>query len=108
MTFFKSKVADVAGVNAAVVAQFLWDNTCFDESDDNAIYENGRFWCRFSRIKMAANFSFLSEDQVDTAVWKLINAKIIKMGRHNESPFDKTCAYSFTEYGAFLMEGCDG
>lgn len=58
MTYFKSKVADVAGVNAAVIAQYLWDNTCFDETDDNAIYENGRFWCRLSRKKWQPIFLF--------------------------------------------------
>ena len=66
--FFDSHIAQKYGVNAAVLAGFLWDY----------------------------------------ALKRLIRARVLTKGRFNESCFDRTNWYAFTEFGQFLMTESEG
>lgn len=84
--FFDADIAKKYGVNAAVLACFLWD--CIEQkSTESPQLHEGKVWVRCSVQMMTGFFPFLSYD---------------------ESRFDRTNWYAFTEFGQFLMAESEG
>lgn len=48
-------------------------------------------------------FPFLSYDEIRYALKRLVKGRALTKGRFNESRFDRTNWYAFTEFGQFLM-----
>ena len=71
---------------------------------ESVSFEYGKQWCRCSFKTMAVYCPYLSIDQIKGAVYTLRKKGIITKGRFNETKFDHTNWYSFTEYGKHLME----
>ena len=105
--FFFSHIAQKYGVNAAVLAGFLWD--CAEEkSTQSPQLHEGRVWVRCSVQMRTGFFPFLSYDEIRYALKRLIRARVLTKGRFNESCFDRTNWYAFTEFGQFLMAESEG
>ena len=105
--FFDSHIAQKYGINAAVLAGFLWD--CAEEkSTQSPQLHEGRVWVRCSVQMMTGFFPFLSYDEIRYALKRLIRARVLTKGRFNESCFDRTNWYAFTEFGQFLMTESEG
>ena len=71
MTYFNSKVAQIVGTNAAVIAQYFWEIS--DRTWNNEVYNekynrHGYHWIRCSRKKLTGLFPFLTVGQVDSAI----------------------------------------
>ena len=45
----------------------------------------------------------MSYDEIRYALKRLIKGRVLTKGRFNESRFDRTNWYTFTEYGQFLL-----
>lgn len=100
--FFDSDIAQKYGVNAAVLACFLWD--CIEEqSTQSPRLHEGKVWVRCSVQMMTGFFPFLTYDEIRYALKQLIRGRVLTKGRFNESRFDRTNWYTFTEFGQFLM-----
>ena len=100
--FFDSDIAKKYGVNAAVLACFLWD--CIEQkSTESPQLHEGKVWGRCSVQMMTGFFPFLSYDEIRYAMKRLVNK-----GQFNESRFDRTNWYAFTEFGQFLMTESEG
>lgn len=100
--FFHSDIAKKYGVNAAVIAGFLWD--CIEQkSTENPKLHEGKVWCRCSVLMLTGFFPYMSYDEVRYALKRLIKGRVLTKGSFNESRFDRTNWYTFTEYGQFLM-----
>ena len=54
MCKFKDNVAVKCGVNAAIVAQFIWDNIKLGNYDGGIYEREGKVWCRCSMKMMTA------------------------------------------------------
>ena len=52
---------------------------------------------------MTGFFPFLTYDEIRYALKQLIRGRVLIKGRFNESRFDRTNWYAFTEFGQFLM-----
>ncbi len=52
---------------------------------------------------MTGFFPFLTYDEIRYALKQLIRGRVLTKGRFNESRFDHTNWYAFTEFGQFLM-----
>lgn len=107
MTLFRNDVAVKCGVNAAIIADLLWHII-----NDNSRYEKRRYfygsnWCRCSLKSMTIKYPYLTRNMAGTAVRRLIDQGIIIKACLNDSRFDHTNWYAFTEYGARLMMGDD-
>ena len=98
--FFDVEVARECGVNAAAVASYLWYR--FRE-DPEMKYRHGAAWVGVSQKMMTYAMPYLSIDQVSYAVEKLKKKGYIRVGRYSSSKFDHTNWYSFTDYGASIM-----
>lgn len=108
MCNFKENMAVHYGVNAAIVAQFIWDNLKKNNYDGKVYEKEGRKWCRCSMLMMTGFYPFLSRNMVCDAIKILVEKNVIMKGRFNENKFDKTNWYTFTDYGAHQMSKTEG
>lgn len=100
--FFRSNIAQKYGVNAAVLADFIWD--CIEEkSARQPQLHEGKIWFRCSVQMLTGFFPFLSYDEIRYALKQLVKGRVLIKGRFNESRFDRTNWYAFTGFGQFLM-----
>lgn len=97
---FDTDIARKCGVNAATVASFLWDRIY---SEDDYKTEYGVEWTRVSQKTMTANMPHMSVKMIANAVKKLKNKGYIKVSKFNDSKFDKTNWYAFTDFGFEAM-----
>ena len=97
---FDTDIARKCGVNAATVASFLWERIY---SDDDYKTEYGVEWTRVSQKTMTANMPHMSVKMIANAVKKLKNKGYIKVSKFNDSKFDKTNWYAFTDFGFEAM-----
>ena len=105
--FFDSDIAKKYGVNAAVLACFLWD--CIEQkSTESPQLHEGKVWVRCSVQMMPGFFPFLSYDEIRYALKRLVKGRVLTKGQFNESRFDRTNWYAFTEFGQFLMMESEG
>ena len=105
--FFDSDIAKKYGVNAAVLTCFLWD--CIEQkSTESPQLHEGKAWVRCSVQMMTGFFPFLSYDEIRYALKRLVKGRGLTKGRFNESRFDRTNWYAFTEFGQFLMTESEG
>ena len=105
MCDFKKDIAVRYGVNAAVIAQFLWDSIEGPDHSGKRVCRDGKKWCRCSILLMTGIFPFLSRHMAEDALERLIKAHVIKKECLNSNRFDRTNWYAFTEYGECLMKG---
>ena len=105
--FFDSDIAKKYGVNAAVLVCFLWD--CIEQkSTESPQLHEGKVWVRCSVQMMTGFFPFLSYDEIRYALKRLVKGRVLTKGQFNESRFDRTSWYAFTEFGQFLMAESEG
>lgn len=105
--FFDADIAKKYGVNAAVLACFLWK--CIEQkSTESPQLHEGKVWVRCSVQMMTGFFPFLSYDEIRYALKQLVKGRVLTKGRFNESRFDRTNWYAFTEFGQFLMTESEG
>lgn len=101
--YFHSNIAQRYGVNAAVLAGFIRD--CIEEkSTRKPQLHEGRVWFRCSVQMLTGFFPYLSYDEIRYALKRLVKGRVLIKGRFNESRFDRTNWYAFTEFGEFLMK----
>ena len=104
MTKFRNNIAGKCGVNAAVIAEYLWYLQLNEACGDPKSFHHGSAWCRCSARMMTAEFPFLSLHMAKNAVYELRRQGFIRKGCFNDDRFDHTNWYTFTDYGAKMME----
>ena len=97
---FDTDIARKCGVNAATVASFLWERIY---SEDDYKTEYGVEWTRVSQKTMTVNMPHMSVKMIANAVKKLKSKGYIKVSKINDSKFDKTNWYAFTDFGFEAM-----
>ena len=102
---FNEDVAMMCGLKEAVLASFLWDLML---RDDEAVYRYGKMWTRISQRGISMHLPYMSERVISRAARKLRDKGILTIEKINDSKFDHTYSYAFTEFGCDLMidEGC--
>ena len=81
---FNRNIAMICGIRAALIAQYLWEIM---------EYENGTaddYWRKMPQKMIQTVYPFLE-------------CRILRASERNESRFDRTRWYQFTEYGMELM-----
>lgn len=101
MYTFRGNIAEKFGLNAAVVAEYLYAG----DSELEEMEIAGKTWYRCSVKRITIDNPFLSIDMVKHAVKVLRDGNIIRSKRLSKSGYDQTNWYCFTEYGDLLMEG---
>lgn len=100
---FNSGIAERFGVTAALLLEHIWKEVKENEFHKRYSYE-GRTWMRSSKKAFTAHMPYLSGSMVKCGIGRLVKAGLLVQGEHNESRFDRTAWYAFTEYGRKVME----
>jgi hypothetical protein len=90
------------GVNAALLAQYIWNKVCENEFAGRYLFKE-KFWMCSSQMMFTAVMPYLSRHSVRQALEQLIKQDVIVRSQLEKSPFDHTFWYAFTEFGALLM-----
>jgi hypothetical protein len=106
VSVFNTEVAKRFGINAAVVAEYLWTMKGLNESNDQCKIK-GKTWVRCSRRMFTTILPYMTKNMARRALERLMDNGIITIGEFNNSKFDRTGWYTFTEFGQFLMEEVD-
>ena len=64
----------------------------------------GKHWCRMSYKMLSVKIPVLTEDSAGRILRRLVSLGILQRGIHNDSCFDHTASYTFTEYGKAIVE----
>ena len=100
---FDVSVAEAVGVNAAIVFQNIafW---CQHSEANGTNYHDGAFWTYNSNKAFHSLFPYMSENQIRTAITKLLDAGLIVKGNYNKAAYDRTMWYTVTEAGKALLK----
>lgn len=98
-----TNIAQRYGVNAALVAQYIWEEIGKNEFADRYSYE-GKTWMRSSQMMFTAVLPYLSKNMVRRALERLMRKGVIIRGEFSNSRFDRTSWYAFTQFGRLLMQ----
>lgn len=107
MSSFRNAIAVKCGINAAIVAEILWDFQRCDFRKGKTVYRYGNRWCRCSQPMITAICPCLTIHKAKGAIKTLLKMGVIRKERFNEDKFDHTNWYAFTEYGTRLMNEGD-
>lgn len=98
---FDIELASQYGVQEAIIIHHFqhWINTNMRLRRN---YIEGRWWMYQTLEEMAAHFPYLSRDQVNRLIRKLVKKGVLKKGNHNKFKFDRTMWYAFENQEKFL------
>ncbi|MBO7251387.1 MAG: conserved phage C-terminal domain-containing protein [Oscillospiraceae bacterium] len=99
---FDVRIAKMYGVNCAVILQNIWHWVQKNEANGTNFYD-GAYWTYNSTKAFAAQFPYLSKKQIETALKKLRDEKIIMTGNYNTMKYDRTLWYAITEKGKSIL-----
>lgn len=93
MHSFDPEIAKKVGVNAAVLYQNIVWWTQKNAANKRNI-RDGYVWTYNSRTAFGNLFSYLTQSQIKTALYKLVDSGLILKGEYNAANYDKTNWYS--------------
>lgn len=100
--YFDIKVAELYGINCAVILQNLWHWIRKNEANGTNFYD-GYYWTYNSTKAFQELFPYLSQKQIETALKKLRDEKIIITGNYNAVKYDRTLWYAITKKGKSIL-----
>lgn len=104
--FFDIRVAELYGVNCAVILQNLWHWIKKNEANEKNFHD-GTYWTYNSTKAFSELFPYLSQRQIETALKKLRDEGIIVTGNYNAMKYDRTLWYAITKKGKSILHGCE-
>ena len=107
MVKFRKNIALFCGVNAAIVAEYLWNQLDEQYKAPGRTFKYEHYWVRSSQLMMTGEYPFMTVHMVKDAINLLIEKNILRKGHFNNSRFDRTNWYTFTDYGIKLMKEGD-
>lgn len=100
---FNPKVAQIVGVNAAILFEELCALILHSETNE-VNFKDNRYWSYQSYTAIQKIHFYLTERQIQTAINDLEINGFIVSGNFNVSPFDKTKWYAIGENGFNFYE----
>ncbi len=100
--YFDIEIAQIYGVNAAIILQNLGHWIKRNEANDVNFYD-GYYWTFNSRRAYRELFPYMSERQIDTAFRKLIDDGLVITGNYNAQKYDRTLWYALTQKGKCIL-----
>lgn len=100
--YFDIHIAELYGVNCAVILQNLWHWIRKNEANGTNYYD-GHYWTYNSTKAFKSLFPYLSQKQIETALKKLRDEGIVITGNYNAVKYDRTLWYAITEKGKSIL-----
>lgn len=102
--YFNTYVAELYGVNCAVILQNLWHWIRKNEANGTNFYD-GRYWTYNSTKAFTELFPYLTQRQIEIALKKLRDEDIIIVGNYGENKYIRTLWYAITDKGESILRG---
>ena len=100
--YFDVHIAELYGINCAVILQNIWHWEQHHAANGKNFYE-GRYWTYNSAAAFSALFPYLSKKQIEVALKKLRDNGILLVNNFNKQKWDRTLWYSVSEKGMELL-----
>lgn len=100
--YFDVHIAELYGINCAVILQNIWHWEQHHAANGKNFYE-GRYWTYNSAAAFSALFPYLSKKQIEVALKKLRDNEILLVNNFNKQKWDRTLWYSVSEKGMELL-----
>lgn len=100
--YFDVHIAELYGINCAVILQNIWHWEQHHAANEKNFYE-GRYWTYNSAAAFSALFPYLSKKQIEGALKKLRDNGILLVNNFNKQKWDRTLWYSVSEKGMELL-----
>ena len=100
--YFDVHIAELYGINCAVILQNIWHWEQHHAANGKNFYE-GRYWTYNSAAAFSALFPYLSKKQIEIALKKLRDNGILLVNNFNKQKWDRTLWYSVSEKGMELL-----
>lgn len=102
---FDIDIAKEYGIIEAILLNHLWFWILKNKANDRN-YHDGRYWTYNSTKAFTELFPYLTNRRISTALQHLRDAGVILVGNYNESAYDHTLWYAFSEKGESIMQKC--
>lgn len=98
---FDTEVAEVVGVVPAVLYKNIqyW---CEKNQTNEESFHDGLYWTYNSISAFQKQFPYLTKNQINTALNKLVEAGYIAKGNYNKAQYDRTIWYADLKQNAFM------
>lgn len=103
---FNTKIAEVAGINGAVILNNLYFWITNNEGKKKNYYD-GYYWTYNSVKTLKELFPCFTQKQVRTALKKLKEEGLIITGNYNKTKYDRTLWYAITYKGKCILQNCE-
>lgn len=101
---FKVHVAEVVGVNAAIILDSL--NWWIDKNASNERHFHDEHYWTYNTVKaLARSYPYMTEKAIRTAIKKLVDGGYILVGDYNKDRYSRPKWYTITEAGYELLFG---
>lgn len=101
--YFNIYIAKEYGILEAILIQNLWFWIEKNKANEKFYYEND-YWTYNSIKAFKQLFPYVSEKQIKYALEKLKDKGIIKTANFNETTYDRTLWYTFTDFGKSIIQ----
>lgn len=102
---FNTKIAEIVGVNAAVIFENIHFWIEKNRANEKHYYD-GCYWTYNSKKAFIQQFPYFTERQIEYALRKLIDGGYVITGNYNKSAYDRTLWYSITKQGYCILQNC--
>lgn len=99
---FETEIAAKYGIEAAILLQnisFWIEKNKANEKH----FHDGKYWTYNSVRAFSELFSYMSESTIRRNLLKLETEGLVETGNYNSLSFDRTCWYTTTEKGLFIL-----
>lgn len=100
---FDIDIAKDYGLIEAILLDNFWFWIKKNEANERN-YHDGDYWTYNSTKALTILFPYLTQRKIQNALRKLIENKILITGNYNQSAYDRTLWYAFTEKGKCIMQ----
>ena len=104
MINYENEVAVKCGINAAVIADYLWnlkENHRFGKG--KSAYRYGKVWVRCSQPMITSEIRYLTIDMVKGAIKNLLEKNILRKECFNDDKFDHMNSVHMHSFGTRII-----